>query len=109
GWPTCRPRSRRSRRPSPASGRPRADMLPFVVSGLVVGSIYAIAAMGLVLTYRTTGLLNFAHGGIAMATAYAFCQLRVEWSVPSALAVPLCIFVFAPLLGVLIDRVLFRV
>ncbi|HZQ86380.1 MAG TPA: ABC transporter permease, partial [Acidimicrobiales bacterium] len=84
-------------------------MLPFVVSGLVVGSIYAIAAMGLVLTYRTTGLLNFAHGGIAMATAYAFYQLRVEWSVPSALAVPLCIFVFAPLLGVLIDRVLFRV
>ena len=63
------------------------DWLPFVISGLVVGSIYAIAAMGLVVTYRTTGLFNFAHGATGMAVAYGFYQLREESELPTPLAV----------------------
>ncbi|MDQ2648943.1 MAG: ABC transporter permease [Actinomycetota bacterium] len=82
--------------------------MPFVITGLVVGSIYAIAAFGLVLTYRTSGLFNFAHGALAMVAGYVFFQLREEWGVPSILAVPITLFVVAPLIGVLIDRVLFR-
>lgn len=84
------------------------DLFPFVVTGVVTGCIYAIAAMGLVLTYRTTGLFNFAHGALGMAVAYAFYQLRTEWGWPTALAMLVALAVVAPLLGVVIDRLLFR-
>lgn len=81
---------------------------PFLILGLVTGCIYAIAAMGLVLTYRTTGLFNFAHGAIGMATAFAFYQLRQEWGWPTPIAVVVCLVGVAPGLGVVIDKVLFR-
>lgn len=83
-------------------------MLPFVVSGLVIGSIYGLAAMGLVLTYRTTGLLNFAHGGIAMTAAFTFFQMRERWHVPSGVAALIAVLVVSPLVGLAIDRLLFR-
>jgi branched-subunit amino acid ABC-type transport system permease component len=82
--------------------------LPFVISGVVVGSVYAIAAMGLVVTYRTTGLFNFAHGAVGMVVAYAFYQLRTEWHVPTALAIAIALLFVAPVIGVLLDRLLFR-
>jgi branched-chain amino acid transport system permease protein len=84
------------------------DLFPFVVAGVVTGCIYAIAAMGLVLTYRTTGLFNFAHGAMGMTVAYAFYQLRTEWGWPTALSMLLALAVVAPALGVAIDRLLFR-
>ena len=84
------------------------DLFPFVVTGVVTGCIYAIAAMGLVLTYRTTGLFNFAHGAMGMTVAYAFYQLRTEWGWPTALSILIALAVVAPLLGVAIDRLLFR-
>ncbi|HET7654983.1 MAG TPA: ABC transporter permease [Acidimicrobiales bacterium] len=82
--------------------------LPFVVSGLVAGSIYGIAAMGLVVTYRTTGLFNFAHGAVGMAVAYCFYVLRDEMGVPTALALLLCLVVIAPLIGAAVDRLFSR-
>ena len=84
------------------------DWLPFVTSGIVVGSVYAIAAMGLVVTYRTTGLFNFAHGAVGMVVAYAFYQLRTEWGLPTILAAALALFLVAPLMGIALDRLLFR-
>jgi branched-subunit amino acid ABC-type transport system permease component len=36
-----------------------------IVAGLVLGSIYAISALGLVLTYTASRVFNFAHGAIA--------------------------------------------
>ncbi len=82
--------------------------LPFIISGLVVGSIYAIAAMGLVVTYRTTGLFSFAHGATGMAVAYGFHQLREEVGLPTPLAALLALAVLAPALGIAADRLLFR-
>ncbi len=84
------------------------DWFPFVISGLVVGSIFAIAAMGLVVTYRTTGLFNFAHGATGMATAYAFHVLREDVGMPTPLAIALSLLVFAPVLGIGIEALLFR-
>ena len=46
---------------------------PFIVIGLFSGSIYALAAMGVVLTYKTVGVFNFAYGAVAM-----FCASRVR-------------------------------
>ncbi len=49
---------------------------PFIVSGIIDGSIYALAAIGLVLTFRISGVFNFAYGAIAAASAFAFYQLH---------------------------------
>jgi branched-subunit amino acid ABC-type transport system permease component len=49
------------------------DVMPFVIAGLVSGAVYGLAAVGLVLTYKTSGLFNFAHG--AMATVSGLCVL----------------------------------
>ena len=84
------------------------NWLPFVISGLVTGSIYAIAAMGLVVTYRTTGLFNFAHGAVGMAVAYGFYELREVYDVPTPIALVLSLGVLAPAVGVAVDRLLFR-
>jgi len=82
--------------------------LPFVTTGVVIGSVYAIAAMGLVVTYRTTGLFNFAHGAVGMAVAYAFYRLRVDWGLPTWLSFLIALLVVAPAIGIVIDRFLFR-
>ena len=39
-------------------------MLPFIIAGLTTGSVYALAGVGLVLTYKTSGVFNFAHGAL---------------------------------------------
>ena len=80
--------------------------LPFIIIGLTTGGVYALASLGLVLTYRTSGVFNFGHGAIGMAATYAFYSLRQH--IPTAPAVILAIFVVAPLLGVAIDRLLLR-
>jgi branched-chain amino acid transport system permease protein len=82
--------------------------LAFTIVGLVVGSIYALTATGLVVTYITSGIFNFAHGAIGMVAAFVFWELSVKhhWPVPLALA--FVILVFAPLVGALIERLLMR-
>jgi ABC-type branched-subunit amino acid transport system ATPase component/branched-subunit amino acid ABC-type transport system permease component len=87
--------------------------LNLVISGAVSGAIYSVMASGLVLTYQSSGIFNFAHGAVAFATAYLFFQLHQATSagglgwpiVPSAIV---AILVFAPLLGLLLDRILLR-
>lgn len=75
------------------------DLLPFVISGIVAGSLYGLAATGLVLTYRTSGVFNFAHGAIAAAAAFLFYDLRDRVGLPAWLAVALTVGVAAPILG----------
>src|SRR6266516_6672898 len=53
-----------------------ADFLSTVFIGLVVGSVYALAGSGLVLTYRISGVYNFAQGAIGMFFAYVYFQLN---------------------------------
>lgn len=81
------------------------SLLPFVVIGLTTGGVYALASLGLVLTYRTSGIFNFGHGAIGMFATYLFYSLRQQ--LPTALALVIAIGVVAPLLGVVID-LLFR-
>lgn len=50
--------------------------LLFVLLGLGAGSVYALLALGLVLKYRSTGVVDFAQGAVAMFTAYVFLGLR---------------------------------
>jgi branched-subunit amino acid ABC-type transport system permease component len=83
------------------------EYLPFLVVGITTGAVYALASMGLVLTYTTSGVFNFAHGAVGMLVTYVFYSL-LDHDVPTALAVVLALLVIAPLFGVVIDRVLFR-
>ena len=61
-------------------------MGPFIVTGLVLGSIYAISVLGLVLTYNASPCFNFAHGAIAYfcAATYYWLTRFQGWSVPAA-------------------------
>ena len=65
--------------------------LPFVIVGLSTGSVYGIAAMGLVLTYKTSGVFNFAHGAVGAIGAYGFYELHqqhhVPWPVAAAVSI----------------------
>ena len=45
------------------------------LSGAVSGGIYAVMAAGLVLTYQTSGMFNFAHGAVAFVTAFLLACL----------------------------------
>ena len=51
-------------------------VLPFIITGIATGSLYAIAGLGLVVTYRTSGVFNFAHGALAAGGAFVFYALR---------------------------------
>jgi branched-chain amino acid transport system permease protein len=81
---------------------------PYIISGLVAGSVTAISALGLIITYKSSRVFNFAHGAIAYSLAifYYYLTRRNGWSI--AVAAPFTIFVVAPLLGLLLYFALFR-
>jgi branched-subunit amino acid ABC-type transport system permease component len=62
-------------------------MRQLFVSGLPAGGMYALGALGIVLIYRTTGILTFAQGSIAMSTAYVFKWLWADHQWPLLLAI----------------------
>lgn len=77
---------------------------PYIIIGLVSGSIYGISAMGLVLTYKTSGIFNFAHGATSAASAYLFYELRQQRGWPWPLAVVVAVLILGPLTGILLER-----
>jgi branched-subunit amino acid ABC-type transport system permease component len=79
------------------------ELLPFIISGVVAGSLYGLAATGLVLTYRTSSVFNFSHGAIAAGGAFLFYDLRDLVGLPAWLAAVLTVGVAAPLLGLLLS------
>ena len=84
------------------------EFLQLTVVGIIIGSVYAVTASGLVVTYTTSGVFNFGHGALGMILAFTYWQIRVDWGVPTWLAVVLTVFVAAPLLGIALERILFR-
>jgi ABC-type branched-subunit amino acid transport system ATPase component/branched-subunit amino acid ABC-type transport system permease component len=79
-------------------------MLPFVIVGLVSGSVYGLIGLSLVLTYRTSGVFNFAHGALATVAAYIYYVLKVRDGVPTWAALAVTLLVVAPLMGVVLER-----
>jgi branched-subunit amino acid ABC-type transport system permease component len=82
--------------------------LTFLITGLTTAAIYAVGASGLVLTYTTTGVFNFAHGAIGMFGAFLYWQLRFEWGWPAPIALAVVLLVAAPLFGVLLEVAIMR-
>ncbi|CAN7712858.1 branched-chain amino acid ABC transporter permease [Neorhizobium tomejilense] len=60
--------------------------LPFLISGLGIGAVYALSGVGLVILFRATGVLNFAFGAFGAIGAHCAWQL-LEWKMPLAVAI----------------------
>ncbi len=65
-----------------------ARFLQYLFDGVGNGSVYALLALGLVIIYRGTGHLNFAHGEMALLCTYVILQIH-QWGLPVGLALPL--------------------
>ena len=69
------------------------------------GILYGLAGLGLVLTYRTSGVLNLAHGAIAAAAAFFFYTLHVTHGLPWPLAAVVVLATFGLVGGLFLERV----
>ena len=86
-----------------------STLLPFIVIGLTTGAVYGLAGVGLVLTYKTSGVFNFAYGALAAVAAYAFYVLHIlnGWAWP--LAAVVAVLVIGPLMGLILELLARRI
>jgi branched-chain amino acid transport system permease protein len=77
--------------------------LQVTLAGVVTGSLYGLLALGIVLIYRTTGVLNFAYGAIAAVCACFMYILITEARLNFWLALGI-VLLFALLLGIVLER-----
>src|ERR1700733_4028830 len=85
-----------------------STILGFLLTGVALGSIYGVAAQGLVVTYATSGVFNFAQGAIGMFLAYVYWEFRVDIGLPTIVGILLTVLVAAPVMGILIERLIMR-
>ena len=84
------------------------QFLAFGIVGLSTAAIYAVIGCGLLLTYTTTGVFNFAHGAAGMLAAFTYWQLTIGWGWPVPVALAVVLLVLAPAFGLAIERVVLR-
>lgn len=75
------------------------DILPFIIIGIATGAVYGLAGVGLVLTYKTSGIFNFAHGALATVAAFAFYYLHVQENMAWPLAAVISVVILGVALG----------
>jgi branched-chain amino acid transport system permease protein len=81
--------------------------LQLVVNGVVVGSIYALVALGFVVIYKSSSILNFAQGEFLMLGAYVCLAIMTSAPVPFAAAFLLTL-AFSVVLGLFLERAVLR-
>ncbi|MEE8303700.1 MAG: branched-chain amino acid ABC transporter permease [Candidatus Tectomicrobia bacterium] len=81
--------------------------LDLVINGLLVGLMYALVALGFVLIYKATSVINFAQGDLVMFAGYAAAFLMVDLGVPLWLVL-IIVSVGMVLLGFLQERIILR-
>jgi sulfate-transporting ATPase len=79
----------------------------FFLLGIAAGAVYALAAQGVVVIYRGSGVLNFAHGAIALLAAGAYVELTQSdgWAVVPAVITAILL---SALLGYLVEFLVMR-
>ncbi len=82
--------------------------IDLALAGVALGAIAALAGLGVLVTYRTTGVFNLASGGMAMIVAYVFWQTVREWHWPLAIAAPFALVIVGPGIGLLAEWAIFR-
>jgi branched-chain amino acid transport system permease protein len=78
-----------------------------LLNGVIVGTLYAIIALGVTLTFGITGIVNFALGAFMMLGAYITWSLTDAAGIAYPIAVPLAVVSVAAL-GLVVDQLLFR-
>lgn len=81
--------------------------LSFLISGLSLGSVYAIIALGYTMVYGIAKMLNFAHGDVIMVGAYVCFFATTRWNMPPMVGVLLAMVV-CTILGVAIERLAYK-
>ncbi len=84
------------------------DLFRALLQGTPAGAVYALVALGFVLTYKTSGVFNLAFGAQAYVSAATYFKLRVESDWPILPAFLLSVVVLAPALGLALERLIFR-
>ena len=85
-----------------------SNFLQYTVFGIMLGAGYAIAATGLVVTYTTSGVFNFAQGAVGMIAAFCYWELVAGDGMSVVLALVIVLLVGAPLAGAVVERGLMR-
>lgn len=83
------------------------QVIQLAINGMAIGAIYALVALGLVLTYKATEVLNFAHGDVLMASSFVGWGLIVGLGWPFWLSA-LCTVALAAALSWIIDARVMR-
>jgi len=83
------------------------EIVQLLISGISQGCVYGLIALGFVLIYKATEMVNFAQGDIMMLGAYVAITFITIWDWPYYWAVPAAIAVMA-LVGVVLERILLR-
>jgi len=81
-------------------------VLQFIANGLVIGSVYAVVALGFSLIYHTTRVFHIAHGAIYTASAYLLYLLFVTLEVPLPLSI-LFALIGVVSLGILVEKAVY--
>ncbi len=81
--------------------------MQFFLSGLSMGSIYALVALGFVLIYKSTSILNLAQGEFLMVGAYICLSLTLDYGLNFFTSFMITM-VFSVLLGLLVERMVLR-
>ncbi|MES2171881.1 MAG: branched-chain amino acid ABC transporter permease [Actinomycetota bacterium] len=80
------------------------NLVSVVMSGLALGSISALVALGFIVTFKATGIINFAQGGLVTLGAYLGYITEVQLGLPPYFAFPI-VLVFMFGVGVLLERI----
>ncbi|MEO6022790.1 MAG: branched-chain amino acid ABC transporter permease [Burkholderiales bacterium] len=81
--------------------------LQLVINGLVVGSVYALVALGFVIIYKSTGVVNFAQGEFLLLGAYVSLAIVGQYHMSFWFAAAITLL-FSVVLGMLIERLILR-
>jgi branched-subunit amino acid ABC-type transport system permease component len=84
------------------------DFLRGILQGLPPGAVYGLIAVGFVLAYKTSGVFNLAFGAQAYISAALFFHTRNEWHWNVLVAFTFAVFVVAPSIGLILERLIFR-
>ena len=81
--------------------------MQFLVSGLAMGSIYALVALGFVLIYKSTSILNLAQGEFLMVGAYICLSMTLDFGL-NFIASFVLTLIFSVILGLAVERLVLR-
>ena len=84
------------------------ELIKYVIEGIPLGCVFALVAIGLVLTYKVSGVFNLAFGAQAFAAAAVYYVLRVQHGWPTPPAAIVAVLVVSPLIGLILYFGIYR-